>query len=111
MIWDIDLTFGMSVYNHKLQIKFEIHSGWMIFGQLNIHGRDIIVFRNPNLNEIIDYCILTMEIMEIYHTFSSDNDSQIWEWQGFRIFPDIFSSSNLQKYWYFLTFYSVYPTK
>jgi hypothetical protein len=24
---------------------------------------------------------------------------------------DIFSSSNLQKYWYFLTFYSVYPTK
>ena len=24
---------------------------------------------------------------------------------------DIFSSSNLQKYWYFLTFYTVYPTK
>jgi GT2 family glycosyltransferase len=26
----------------------------------------------------IDYCILTMEIMEIYHKCSSDNDSQIW---------------------------------
>ena len=27
----------------------------------------------------IDYCILTMEIMEIYHKCSSDNDSQIWQ--------------------------------
>jgi hypothetical protein len=27
-----------------------------------------------------DYCILTMEIIEIYHECSSDNDSQIWEW-------------------------------
>ena len=25
----------------------------------------------------IDYCILTMEIMEIYHKCLSDNDSQI----------------------------------
>ena len=25
MIWDIDLIFGMRVYNHKLQIIFEIH--------------------------------------------------------------------------------------
>jgi hypothetical protein len=25
MIWDIDLIFGMRVYNHKLQINFEIH--------------------------------------------------------------------------------------
>jgi hypothetical protein len=23
--WDIDLIFGMRVYNHKLQINFEIH--------------------------------------------------------------------------------------
>jgi hypothetical protein len=34
MIWDIDLIVGMRVYNHKLQINFEIHSGWMIIGQL-----------------------------------------------------------------------------
>ena len=34
MIWDIDLIFGMRVYNHKLQINFEIHSGWMIMEQL-----------------------------------------------------------------------------
>ena len=33
MIWDIDLIFGMRVYNHKLQINFEIHFGWIIFGQ------------------------------------------------------------------------------
>jgi hypothetical protein len=33
MIWDIDLIFGMRVYNHKLQINFEIRFGWMIFGQ------------------------------------------------------------------------------
>jgi hypothetical protein len=38
MIWDIDFIFGMTVYNHKLQIKFEIHSGWMIFGQLTAVG-------------------------------------------------------------------------
>ena len=38
MIWDIDLIFGMGVYNHKLQIKFEICSGWIIFGQLTAIG-------------------------------------------------------------------------
>ena len=40
MIWDIDLIFGMTmrVYNHKLQINFEIHFGWMIFGQLTAVG-------------------------------------------------------------------------
>ena len=38
MIWDVDLIFGMRVYNHKLQINFEIHSGWMIFGQLTAVG-------------------------------------------------------------------------
>ena len=31
---DIDLIFGMRVYRHKLQINFEIRSGWMIFRQL-----------------------------------------------------------------------------
>jgi hypothetical protein len=34
MIWDIDLIFGMRVYNHKSQTNFEIRSGWMIFVQL-----------------------------------------------------------------------------
>jgi hypothetical protein len=34
MIWDIDLIFGMIVYNHKLQISYEINSRWMIFCQL-----------------------------------------------------------------------------
>jgi hypothetical protein len=39
MIWDIDLIFGMrAVYNHNLQIDFEIRSGWMIFGQLAAVG-------------------------------------------------------------------------
>ena len=38
MIWDIDLIFGMKVYNHKLQINFEIRSSWMIFGQLTAIG-------------------------------------------------------------------------
>jgi len=38
LIWDIDLIFGMSVYNHMLQINFEIHSGWMIFDQLAAVG-------------------------------------------------------------------------
>jgi hypothetical protein len=38
MIWEIDLIFDMRVYNHKLQIKFEIRSDWMIFGQLTAIG-------------------------------------------------------------------------
>jgi hypothetical protein len=38
MIWDIDLIFGKRVYNHKLQINFEIRSGWMIFAQLTAVG-------------------------------------------------------------------------
>ena len=37
----------------------------------------------------IDYCILTMEIMEIYHKCSSDNDSQIWEWQRLFYFSQL----------------------
>ena len=32
------LDFGMKVYDHKLQINFEIRSGWMIFGQLTAVG-------------------------------------------------------------------------
>jgi hypothetical protein len=38
MIWDINLIFGMRVYNYKLQINFEIRFGWMIFGQLAANG-------------------------------------------------------------------------
>jgi hypothetical protein len=38
MIWDIDLLFGMRIYNNNLQIIFEIHSDWMIFGQLTAVG-------------------------------------------------------------------------
>jgi hypothetical protein len=41
MLGDIDLIFGMRMYNDKLQINFEIHSGLMIFGQLT--GGDIRV--------------------------------------------------------------------
>jgi len=38
MICDIDLIFGMRVYNHKLPINLEKISGWMIFGQLTAIG-------------------------------------------------------------------------
>jgi hypothetical protein len=50
MIWDIDLIFGMRMYNHKLQINFEIpllflayYWGKTFASLLNIHGRDIRV--------------------------------------------------------------------
>ena len=51
MILDIDLIFGMRVYNHKLQINFEILSlllrelkkGETFESLLNIHGVDIRV--------------------------------------------------------------------
>jgi hypothetical protein len=38
MLWDIDLIFGMWVYNDKLQIKFTFRSGPMIFGQVMALG-------------------------------------------------------------------------
>jgi hypothetical protein len=36
MLWDIDLIFGMWVYNDKLQIKFTFRSSPMIFGQVMV---------------------------------------------------------------------------
>jgi hypothetical protein len=38
MLGDIDLIFGMRMYNHKLHINFEIRSSRMIFGQLTAIG-------------------------------------------------------------------------
>ena len=38
MLWDINLIFGMWVYNDKLQIKFTFRSGPMIFGRLMALG-------------------------------------------------------------------------
>ena len=38
MLWDIDLIFGMWVYNDKLQIKFTFRSGPMIFGRVMALG-------------------------------------------------------------------------
>jgi hypothetical protein len=38
MIWDIDFIFSLRVHIDKLQIIFEIHSDWMIFGQLTAVG-------------------------------------------------------------------------
>jgi hypothetical protein len=50
MIWDIDLIFGMRVYNDELQINLDIHllflalqKGETIASLLNIHGGDIRV--------------------------------------------------------------------
>jgi hypothetical protein len=41
MIWDIDLIFGMRVYNHKLQINFEcILLGWFL-ANLQLLGFEI----------------------------------------------------------------------
>ena len=34
MFWDIDLIFGMWVYNDQLHIKFIFHSSSMIFGRV-----------------------------------------------------------------------------
>ena len=41
MLGDINLIFGMRVYNHKLQVKFEIRSGWMILANLQQLGFEI----------------------------------------------------------------------
>jgi hypothetical protein len=38
MLWDIDLIFGMWVYNDKLQIKFTFRSGPLIFGRVMALG-------------------------------------------------------------------------
>ena len=38
MLGDINLIFGMWMYNDKLQIKFTFHSGPMIFGRVMALG-------------------------------------------------------------------------
>ena len=38
MLRDIDLIFGIWVYNDELQIKFTFRSGSMIFGQVMAFG-------------------------------------------------------------------------
>ena len=38
MLWDIDLIFGMWVYNDKLHIKITFHSSSMIFGRVMALG-------------------------------------------------------------------------
>jgi hypothetical protein len=38
MLWDIDLIFGMWVYNDKLQIKFTFRFGPMILGRVMALG-------------------------------------------------------------------------
>jgi hypothetical protein len=38
MLWDIDLIFGMWVYNDELQIKFTFCSGPMTFGRVMALG-------------------------------------------------------------------------
>jgi hypothetical protein len=38
ILWDIDLIFGMWVYNDKLQIKFTFRSSPIIFGQVMALG-------------------------------------------------------------------------
>ena len=41
MLWDIDLIFGMWVYNDKLQIKFTFRSSSIIFGRVMALGHEI----------------------------------------------------------------------
>ena len=60
----LDLIFGSRVYNDKLQINFEIHSGWMIFGQLTAVGlwnlaKYLVVatfFSSPDPKGHVRYC-------------------------------------------------------
>ena len=66
MIWDIDFIFGMRVYNHKLQINFEIHSGWMIFVQLTTVG----------LWNLAKYLVVTTFFsLKPHDTFNSEKNS------------------------------------
>ena len=38
MLWDIDMIFGIRVYNDELQIEFTFRSSSMIFGQVMVLG-------------------------------------------------------------------------
>jgi hypothetical protein len=49
MLWDIDLIFGMWVYNYKLQIKYTFRSGPMIFGRVMALG----------LRNLVKYLVVT----------------------------------------------------
>jgi hypothetical protein len=61
-LWFEILTwFLIRVYNHKLQINFEICSGWMIFGQLTAVG----LWNLAKYLVVTIFCSLWFEILTI----------------------------------------------
>ena len=60
MLWDIDLIFGMWVYNDKLQIKFTFCSGPMILWPLDFEIWPNIqlspLFSSPDPKGHVSYC-------------------------------------------------------
>jgi hypothetical protein len=76
MLWDIDLIFGMWVYNDKLQIKFTLRSGPMIFGRfmaLGLKFGQIYSFHHffSLCLEILIWCLIYMYELQIKFTFCS----------------------------------------
>jgi hypothetical protein len=60
MLWDIDLIFGIWVYNDKLQIKFTFRSSPMIFGRvmaLDSPDKDSVCSKRGT-TEILWNCLL-----------------------------------------------------
>ena len=76
MLWDIDLIFGMWVYNDKLQIKFTFRSGPMIFGRImalgfwNLAKYLVVTIYFPLCLEILTW-FLVYECIMIKFTFCS----------------------------------------
>jgi hypothetical protein len=91
MIWDIDLIFGLWMYNHKLQINFEIHSGWMIFGQLTAVGLWNLAKYLVNLDMIRNLQHLHMNKKSYtYKTLPFNSHWMFfWEWWQLNIWPKL----------------------
>ena len=59
MLWDIDLIFGMWVYNDKLQIKFTFRSGPMISGRV----MDLEIWPNIQLSPLFSAMIWDIDLI------------------------------------------------
>jgi hypothetical protein len=74
MLWDIDLIFGMWMYNDKLQINFTFCSGSMIFGRVMALGlwnlaKYLVVTTFFSLClEILTWCLVYECIMLSYRS-------------------------------------------
>ena len=115
--WKVDVNYVLCICKHILY-GLLIGFNKIFITKLQIFKPGYMGFLNYNTK-----CIIFDIDISNYEADNTKTSRFLITWCSSRVLEvskmavikisliDIFSSSNLQKYWYFLTFYSVYPTK